>query len=185
MYRKFFALLLGLTLVACDGEKKPADESVGALDGIKNAAGDASKGLEGKLEEAETTAKGLGDDAKANIETTAAKLDGAAGSLSENLGSALEGSFDLSKLKEAAGSLAPEKLKGLADQLLSGIQKQDGLIQSLKDQIAKAGAAAPAALKSQLEGATGQLGGLKEKLTFVVSKLKESGIDVSKYLGGS
>ena len=91
---------------------------------------------------------------------------------------------NVAKLKEAVGSLDIEKLKGLADQVLGAIQKQDGVVKSLQEQIGKL-AQNPGEIRAKLDAAVAQLGGLKEKLQVVIAKLKEHGIDVSKYLGGN
>jgi len=149
----------------------------GALEQLKNSVGD-------KTDLVEASTKALGEQAKQKVEGTANQLTSAAKDLSANLGAALDSSFDVSKLKEAVGALNVEKLKGLADQFLRTIQKQDGVVQGLKDQLGKL-AQNPGEIKAKLDAAMAQLGGLKEKFQLVVAKLKDHGIDVSKYLGGS
>lgn len=90
-------------------------------------------------------------------------------------------------LKEDVGGFSVEKLTALAGELKGAIEGKEEAITGLRAKITEAATGLAggniAELKSQLESAVGDLGGLKEKLNVVVSALAGKGADVSAFKG--
>ena len=158
-------------------DKSPLGTAVSAVK--EGAAPDAAA----VKEAAQTAAKETTEAAKAAVkavEETASKIP--------EVSAIMDSGFSINDLKTSIGSFTPEALKDLASKLGEAVQSQDGVVKGIQDQITKlVDPSKLDALKKTLESSTGVLKGLKDKLQLVVTKLKESGIDVSKYtslLGG-
>jgi len=201
MSRTLLISSIAALLLSCDREGGQADSTVpdvtGAVEkataGTDDAVGDVKPDLKDSTPQTQYT-EATAKDAVADVEKTSASLSDEASKVTDALPDvegALDSSFSISKLKEAVGSLSSDKLTGFADHLMTAVKHEDGIVKGLQEQIGKLGVTdlgKAGDLKKQVESALGGLGGLKEKLNLVVAKLKESGIDVSKYtafLGGN
>ena len=99
------------------------------------------------------------------------------------LSSVTKSSFSADQLKASIASLSVEDVGSIADKVMTAVQSQDGIVKQLTEQAKTLGAEALAnsPVKAELDSATSLLSELKGKLTVLVDKLKEGGIDVSKY----
>ncbi|MBI4586888.1 MAG: hypothetical protein HY717_22975 [Planctomycetes bacterium] len=119
--------------------------------------------------------------------STKAPAEGAQAEIKKATASATEAAQPVpasaSELKQKIGVYKVDQLKAMAEQIAGEITKNDTLVKSLNDQIAKAGIdpAKLAELKKSLETAGSSLKDSKDKLQLVVDKLKEGNVDVSKY----
>ena len=87
------------------------------------------------------------------------------------------------ELQQKIGSFNTDQLKSLADQIVSSLTKNQDLMKSLNDQIAKAGLdlTKVADLKKNLESTKTSADNLIAQLKIVTDKLKASNIDITKY----
>lgn len=106
----------------------------------------------------------------------------------EGLAGVADAAYGIEKLQALVGSLSREQLTGVADQLATGLKDNEGVVKSLQERLSAVAVELPDDVKKQLETARSSLEGLQKKLALVVGRLKEMGVDVSKYtalLGGS
>jgi len=91
----------------------------------------------------------------------------------------------IEKVKELAAGLSLEKLQEIAKTLTEAIQSKDSLVQTLTKKLSSLGpqVLGPKGLevKKQIEQAVSELRTLREKLSAVLSSLKEKGADVSAF----
>ncbi|HZN59629.1 MAG TPA: hypothetical protein VFD71_16265 [Planctomycetota bacterium] len=199
MHRALVTLCLVFGLSACEkpnsgakvepgapptGSSAGASSTKSATDATQQTASEAGGELKKAVDSASESAKAVTASANEKAPDAAAAAKDLGG-----LSGVETPSFSLDKLKELVANMTPESLKPVADKLLAAIQGKSELVNSLGEKL-KAVAANPAAipdLKSQLQSATDALAGLKDKLKVVVDKMKQGGVDVSKYtafLGG-
>ena len=199
MHRALVTLCLVFGLSACEkpnssakvepgapptGSSAGASSTKSATDATQQTASEAGGELKKAVDSASESAKAVTASANEKASDAAAAAKDLGG-----LSGVEAPSVSLDKLKELVANMTPESLKPVADKLLAAIQGKSELVNSLGEKM-KAAVANPAAipdLKSQLQSATDALAGLKDKLKVVVDKMKQGGVDVSKYtafLGG-
>jgi hypothetical protein len=167
----------------------PAVKAPAGVPAVDKAIAGAKVGTTPDTAAIKEAAEAAAKDATATAKETVDAAKEAAGQIPE-VGAVLESGFSIDKLKTSLGSFSVDGLKDLASKLGEAVQNQGGVVKGIQEQIAKFGLTDPskiAELKKSLESSTGVLKELKDKLQLVVTKLKESGIDVSKYtslLGG-